>query len=785
MKLRFTPITLALLALLATPSAWAQSVADESATLPAPALKLAPQLTAPSSRRASASAPSGEALPGAPLKLAPLDPGAGPVYFRADRMEGVAEKFVEAEGRVELRTRRETVRADWLHYDLVADEVWGKGDVMLRRGIDWITGPETRYKRDTQTGFFREPHFYVGENGAHGSAAELRFAGPQRFDATDARYTTCVAPREDWYIRMNELEVDQSRMVGTGRDATLYFLGAPIGYTPWFEFPLSGQRKSGFLMPTLGSSGSRGFETAVPYYLNLAPDYDATITPRIMTKRGVQLGAQFRYLRESFTGEMDAQYLNNDRVTGTNRYALSWKHNQNLDAVPGLAAYWNLNKVSDDTYFSDLSDRIAFTSQTSLPREGGVVWTRGPLSLLVRAQAFQTLNDPTAPPATPSYNRLPQVVARFGETEWAGLDFELTADATRFRQSALPEGDRFYAYPTVAWSRRGAAWFFTARGGVHARHYALDPNSSTGSSLGVTIPIVSVDAGLIFERDGSAFGERFVQTLEPRAFYTWIPYRDQSAIPNFDSAVDDFTFGQLFTENRYLGNDRIGDANQLTLAVTSRILDPGSGAERLRLALGQRLYFSDQKVTLTETPRSASSSDLLVGAEGRLSDVWSLAGLLQFNLDTANTERLNLGARYTPAPGKVFNASYRYNPNLADPSGGTESLKQFDLSTQWPLGDNWSFLGRWNYSLVDGKTLEGVAGVEYNGGCWVVRVVGQRLATTTQTTTTSVYAQLELNGLARFGTSPLELLRRTVPGYRQTNQPLSSQRESAEGFAEF
>jgi LPS-assembly protein len=216
-----------------------------------------------------------------------------------------------------------------------------------------------------------------------------------------------------------------------------------------------------------------------------------------------------------------------------------------------------------------------------------------------------------------------------------------------------------------------------------------------------------------------------------------------------------------------------------------RLLDGATGAERLRLTVGQRFYFSDQRVTLNEPARSASTSDLLVGAEGRLSDAWSAVGLLQLNLDSSNTERLNLGVRYTPAVGKVINASYRYTRNLADPAGGTSSLKQFDVSTQWPLGENWSLLGRWNYSLVDGKTLEGVAGVEYNAGCWVLRLVGQRLTTTTQTTSTAVYVQVELNGLARFGTSPLDLLRRTVPGYQKTNESTASQRERGGDFTEF
>ena len=329
-------------------------------------------------------------------------PTTGTIFLRADRIEGTGEKSIEASGKVELRTRRETVLADWLRYDVENDEIWGKGDVLIRYGIDWITGPEVKFKRGTETGFFASPRFFVGENGGRGSASEIRFAGPDHYEASDARYTTCVAPREDWYIRMGELEVDKSRMVGTGRDATVYFFGAPVIYSPWFEFPLSNERKSGFLTPTTGLTGIRGFEYAQPYYLNLAPNYDATIMPRLMTKRGIQLDGTARYLFDTAQGEAAAEYLHNDHVTGTNRYLLSSRHTQNLDSfLPGLVGYWNLNKVSDDTYFSDLSDRVGLTSQTTLPREGGFTYTHGPWVVLARAQGFQTLQDPDGAAARP------------------------------------------------------------------------------------------------------------------------------------------------------------------------------------------------------------------------------------------------------------------------------------------------------------------------------------------------------------------------------------------------
>ncbi len=788
---RLRPLALAV-ALAAQPvAAWADETGPP--VVPVPTLKPAGELAPPALRPPPGSAPAKAVgtQPAGPSVRIPFDPDSGAIFFRADAIEGVANKEVTATGKVELRTRRETVLADWLRYDFADDEIWATGDVTLRQGIDWITGPEARYKRGTETGYFKSPRYYIGENGARGSATEIRFTGPENYEASDARYTTCVAPRDDWFIRMDELEVDRRRNVGTGHDATLVFLGAPIAYLPWLEFPLSGERKSGFLTPVLGSSGARGFDAAMPYYLNLAPNYDATLTPRVMTKRGFQLGGQFRYLLSEGSGDAEAEILPHDRITGTDRYLMAWKHNQNFDSyVKGLSGYVNLNKVSDDTYFSDLADRVAFTSLTTLPREGGLTYTSGPWGVVARAQAFQTLQDPTEP-QPPPYNRVPQIQGALFDTDWMGLTWAGVGEYAYFRQPTLTTGQRIYAWPTVAVSRQGAAWYVTARTGVHVRDYDLNEvRPGVSSRQSYAIPITSVDAGLVFERDVKEFGLTGVQTLEPRAFYVYAPYRDQSSAPVFDTAVDDFNFGQLFSVNRYLGNDRIGDANQLSLALTSRYLDAETGAERLRISVGERFYFNDQRVVLNEAPRAANNSDFLVGVEGRLSDTWALIGLWQYNFEASQTERLNAGVRYTPSPGRTLSASYRYSRQnydpLSGPIGSQSQLDQWDLAGQWPINENWTLLGRWNYSVLGSKTLEAVAGVEYNAGCWVLRLVGQRLTTTTQTATSSVYLQIELNGLARFGTSPLDLLRRSVPGYVKTNDPTVMPRDrSTDYFPEF
>ena len=707
----------------------------------------------------------------------------GALILRADRVEG-DDKRVTAFGNVELRGRHETVLADELSYDIATQTIYGEGHVVLRRNFDWITGPQLQYKRDTEVGFFHAPRFFLAETDGHGDASDIRFNGPNHYEATNASYTTCIAADPDWYLRGDEIEVDNLRKVGTARRVSLHFLDVPVFYTPWLEFPLSNERKSGFLTPTLGSTGVRGFEITTPYYLNLAPNYDATITPRLMTKRGLMIGTQFRYLLGDGTepfgtanGEMNAEILPHDRQTGERRYALAWAHNEQF--APWLAGYWNVNRVSDDNYFADFADRISITSQKTLPREAGLVGSRGPWTFSARVQSFQTLQDPNAP-VVPPYNRVPQILGTLRDTDWLGLTWSGNAEYARFSQEALvPTGERVVVYPTVAWMRQGSAWFFDVRGGIHLREYQLDQTTPAlpDRHPGYAIPIASIDTGLVFERDLDVMNVPLTQTLEPRAFYVYIPYRNQSNAPVFDTALDDFNFSQLFAENRYIGNDRIGDANQLTLALTSRFLDRDTGAERLRLAVGERFYFEDQKVSLNEPLRSASTSDFLAAAEGRLSKDWSLTSLLQYNFDAHEVERLNAGVRYTPAPGSVLNATWRYTRTIVDPTGALGQIKQVDLSGQWPITSHWNLIGRWNYSFTDRKTLEAVAGIEYNADCWVLRIVGQRLTTTTQQATTSVFVQLELNGLARVGTSPLELLRRSVPGYVPTNDPSLRERD--------
>jgi len=725
-----------------------------------------------------------------PHAFSPAKDAQGVVFLRADRTEGTRQQ-IEASGRVELRAHRETVLADWMRYDQEADTLHARGNVVVRRYGSWVTGPDIDYARSTATGTLQLPSFYIDEVGGRGDAQTLVFDGPDSYTLSDSRFTTCQAPRNDWFLYADTMKIDTQRSVGTAYGASIRFMNVPLFYTPWMEFPLNNNRKSGFLTPTFGSSNARGFEFTTPYYLNLAPNYDATIAPRLMTNRGLQLGGQFRYLLGgpwSMQGEFNGEYLPNDQQAGQSRYLMSWKHQQGL--LPWMNAYVDATKVSDDNYFADLADRLSITSQTTLSREAGLRAWQGPFSVLARVQNFQTLQDSNAY-IQPPYNRAPQVLVAMNDWMTPSLrPFDLSlsgsAEYTRFTHIDLTQGQRFVIQPTLAWKKQELGWFSIARAGVQQRNYWLDPNASAPTpdkTLGVTIPVVSLDGGLIFEREGSLFGSQYVQTLEPRIFYVYVPYRNQSKLPVFDTTIDDFNFSQLFSENRYIGSDRFGDANQLTLALTSRILAE-SGAEILRVMAGQRFYFSDQRVVLPgEAPRSANSSDFLFGADAQLSRTWSASVLTQYSFDTSQYERFNASLRWMPAPGKVLSGSWRYTRQYQDPELGLTELKQFDIAAQWPLSLRWSTVGRLNYSLVDSKILEAIAGVEYNADCWVIRAAIHRLATTTKQTNTSFFLQLELGGLGRIGPSPLEVLRRSVPGYTTYGDP--ARRDPTPGYTTY
>jgi len=686
-------------------------------------------------------------------------------FLSAERITGDESRNITATGNVSLRQRGASISADRIDYSVETDTVVATGSVRLERAGDTATGPSLVYRIAEATGEMERPVFEIPKredrrSASRGSAERVLLEGEDRSRLLRAEYTTCPIPREDWALKVSELEIDSKRQVGTAWNSAVWFLGVPILYSPWLSFPLDNARKTGFLPPTLGSSGRGGFEFALPWYWNIAPNQDATITPKLFSKRGLQLGGEYRYLRPAYSGQADVEFLPNDAIAERDRYFLAVKHSQQLPL--GLSLAVNAQRVSDDNYFRDLSTRVTATSQTNLPRDAILGYADETWALSARAVAYQTLQDPTAAvPAAVPYRQVPQLAATGLWQDKLGLDWLLSGELTNFRHASLVNGQRIIAYPQVSWPFRRAWGYVTPKAGLHFTRYKLTGDDTGISDATRSVPLASVDAGLYFDREWNFGGGRFQQTLEPRIFYLHVPFRDQAQLPNFSTAEVDFGANSLFRENRFIGGDRVGDANQVTAAITSRLVESDSGLERLKATLGQIYYLDPQRVRLDGAPREGDKSNIVALVSGQATPSFSIDGGLEYDVNGGRARRLDLEVRYSPSPGSLVNAAYRFT---------RDQIRQVDVSAQWPLSASLSVVGRWNWSLDDRKLVEGLAGFEYNAGCWEVRAVAHRFITATQQVSTSFQIQLELSGLSRIGINPLETLRQNISGYRRSDE---------------
>ncbi|WP_374557581.1 LPS-assembly protein LptD [Aquitalea pelogenes] len=744
---------------------------------------------------AAFSVSAAQAADNAPEALNTTPTTQGQTHVTADHMDGQMQDKLKASGDVVVIRDNQTLEADWLDYYQQQNRVKAGNHFRLTRDKDVVTGTTLDYWMDEHTGSAQQPSFQMGSpdtnnkpGGAkrslaqsgiafRGDGSEAQFTGPDQYRLINSRVNSCVVGDDSWYLKSSTLDLNYATNIGVARNARLEFQGVPILYTPWIDFPLDGSRKSGLLTPTF-RSGTTGFDIALPYYWNIAPNFDATLTPHINLKRGTMLAGEFRYLEPDYEGSIYTEQLRNDKLTHTNRYAWYATHKQNL--LPGLTFGYDYNYVSDTKYFDDFGDRTLQAINVNLLRQAwtkyNTSWQGGNLEAMLRVQRYQTLEDPLIPADQP-YARLPQLTLVANQQLPSSFSFNLQGDLTRFSHPTLQTGDRFVAYPSITWNLLDKSWgFFRPKFGVNYTKYDLNPlgnNTTPGSTITRTLPIFSTDSGLHFERDTSFNGSNYVETLEPRLFYVYIPAKDQSKIPNFDSSENDFNFAQLFSENRFSSWDRINAANQLTAALTSRLISAETGIERLRLMLGQRYYFRNEDTSLygNQITLQNNSKGLLGSLGGDLDQAWRLDSTYEYNQDLAKTQRYNLQVRYNPAPGKTVSLRYRYG--RYDQIGDTTQygpLRMVDLGVQWPIVRQWYAVGRESYSLIDSKPLEHLLGVEYNDGCWTARVVVKRtntLATTISSASksTGIFFQLELRGLGSLGSSPTSDLKLAIPGY--------------------
>jgi LPS-assembly protein len=730
-------------------------------------------------------------------------------HVSGQRIQGQTGSVTTVEGEAELRRHDMVIRADRLSYDERSSEATAEGNVLINRNGDRFSGPSLRLNVDTFVGRFENPQFEILRTDGRGDAQRLDFEGEDRATAHQARYSTC--PRvpgadwmPDWLIRARKIEFDNVEQTGAATAGVLEFKGVPILGAPYFTFPLSEERKSGLLPPAINLDSLSGFELTLPYYLNLAPNYDLTLFPTLMTKRGIDLGAEFRYLQPSYSGRLRGSFMPSDRLRDDDRWGYSLVHNQRLtEAFNRLGAGGsagldlNLNRVSDDNYWRDFPRANATLTQRLLPSDAQLAWSQGPWSLVAGAYTWQTLQDIESP-ITPPYDRVPSVSLAYQRSlldNWRSGEttLQLRTEFTRFESdptlTGQPNGERTLAIAQIGHRWQAPGWFVEPRARLHHTQYRFDGPLANGLSTATrTLPTVALDSGLVFEREASYFGRAFTQTLEPRAFFTWTPSRDQSLLPNYDSGATDFNLATIYSENVFTGNDRISDTRALTLGVSSRLLDPKTGAEIVRLGIAQRYLLRDQDVILPNaagqpggTPVTERFSDVLIGARVQWSPRWLFDTNFQYNPASGESVRTTLSTRYTPGPYRVLSAAWRLQRG---------SSEQFDVGWQWPLrglfGDapepvpgralgagQWYSVGRINYSVPDRKIVDLVAGFEYDAGCWIGRVVLERLQRSASSANQRILFQLEFTGFSRIGSNPLQTLKDNVPRYQYLREEIT------------
>jgi LPS-assembly protein len=709
------------------------------------------------------------------LEEHPVAPGQRPATFvLGDSTTGTGGQDMAAKGSAEVRRNTSVIKADALHYDEDTDMADAYGSVhVINNGIAF-TGPEAHMRIEASEGYMPAPKYHFNVTGGSGSAERVDMLDNERSVFSHGTYTACqCATDPSWYIKGTEFNFDTGADEGVAHNGVLFFEGVPIFASPWLSFPLSGERRSGFLPPVASLSSNNGFELSVPYYFNIAPDRDLTLTPRLISKRGVQTQASFRYLSPTYSGTITGEFLPHDAITKTDRYAIYLQHNQNFGN--GFGGYVYYNKVSDNTYPEDLSSTTnQFLNGTQLlyQQEAGLTYNNGPWSVLTRVQHWQTLE-----PSIPPYSREPQLNVKYTKYNIGGFDFGAEADYTRFKttQDDTTEGQRLMFNPYLSYSVVGPGYFVTPKVQWHFASYDLSTIGS-GSPAGQpknfteSIPTFSFDTGLIFDRSVRLFGQDYIQTLEPRLYYVYTPYHNQDFAPLFDTADSDFGLAEIFTPNTFVGGDRIADANRITAALTTRFINPATGDERARFVIAQQYYFQDQRVTLLpgQSTAQATHSDLIAGASLKLGAGFASETAFQYNADNNQLTKASVGFGFSPASSKVINVAYRYT--RANTTLDNQPINQVLISGQWPLTHRVYSVARLNYDLGGHRLVDGLIGMQYDADCWTLGVGFQRYANGLNTSgghtsSTKFLAQLTLKGLSNVDNGLISAFRASVPGY--------------------
>jgi len=608
---------------------------------------------------------------------------------------------------------------------------------------------------------FEGADFELPAQPARGSAARIEASKDGELNLDDVRYTTCPLGNDDWILRASDIDISQRAGMGTGRNVRLDFKGVPILYTPFISFPVSDQRKTGFLFPTFGTSSRSGTEIGVPWYWNIAPEYDATFLPMWYSKRGARIDSEFRYLSPVGRGVLTADYLPDDQEFGDSRLLAHFIDQS--DFSEHLRLDIDAADVSDNRWFEDFGLGPEGTSVSYLNRAANLVYLDDTWFASLLTQDFQVIDTTIADSDRP-YTLLPQLAVHAHRPDrMFGLTLNFDGEMSNFQRNDGVTGMRFDVAPEIRMPLRSAGFYVEPAASWRYTSYDLDdtaPGADTTPHR--SAPVFSVDGGVGFEKNWGPDGQR-LQTFEPRFMYLYVPYRNQDALPVFDTGIPDLNPVQLFRTNRFIGADRLSNANQVSVGITSRLLDSSTGQQFISGTIGQATYFDAPRVALPGEPlEDTESSDIVAELELTAFENWNVGMSVQWDPDDTRSEKGDINLQYQPAFDRVVNLGYRFR---------RENIEQVDGSVAWPIGDHWGAYARMVYSLDDSSTLDQFAGLEYRSCCWRLRFVGRRYVSNRDgDVDTSFLVQLELNGLSSVGVGADAFLERSIRGY-SVNRP--------------
>ncbi len=765
------------------PSHAAERETQSAEDKPANASEQAPKCPAPNSE-ASSSASARREPPKAPAEL-PQD-----VQFEADGVEGTRDGELKLTGKVEIRQGERRIETSDATYNPQDESFNVDQGVKYSDGAVTVTGDGAHIDREGGA-VFEGAQFELADRNARGSADRIRATTEGNLSLDKVRYTTCPLGNEDWMLTASDIDISQRAGLGIGRGVRLDFKGVPLLYTPFISFPVGNERKSGFLFPTLGTSSRSGYSLSIPWYWNIAPNYDATLTPTYYSKRGSKLDTEFRYLNSAGKGQLEVQYLPDDREFGAERSLVHFVDQS--DFTQRLRLNIDAANASDDEWFEDFGMGPEGTSVTYLNRSASLTYLDDRWLAILHAQNFQTIDFatqnrmPIAPVDRP-YTMLPQLAVRANFPDQPfGLTYAMDMELANFDHNVdgLNTGWRSDFAPEIRMPLRGAGVYIEPSASWRYTRYKLNDDGADADTDDDTFtrsaPILSVDGGMVFER---LFGSRKqrLSTIEPRFMYLYVPYRNQDDLPVFDTELADLNLVQLFRTNRYVGADRLGDANQVAIGFTSRWLDADTGEQYIAATVGQAYYFDRPRVALPgEDVEDPETSDIIAELDLRAYGNWNISGGIQWDPGETRSERGQIQVQYRPRYDQVMNLGYRFR---------RDRLEQVDGSVAWPISRDWSLYARMVYSLEDdaidetapidptlppGDTVarrdeKGVidqfAGLEYRSCCWRFRVVARRyVSDRTGDLDTSLLLQLELNGLSNVGVGANTFLERSIRGY--------------------